>query len=348
VNELHELLRATEAAALAASRFVGRGDKNAIDGAAVDAMRGSLANARFDGTVVIGEGEKDDAPMLYHGEHLGLGNERALDVAVDPIDGTTLASKGGAGAISVIAAADRGALFHTRVPYMDKIVVGRSARGCVELDRSAGDNVRAVARALGRAPSEVTVALLDRPRNGEKIASVHAAGARVRLFTDGDVMTAIIALLEERGRVDVLMGIGGAPEGVVTACAVKALGGDMQGRLWLRDDADGELAASEDVDPAAVLRLDDLCRSERTMLVATGVTDGELLDGVRADADRAYTHSLLISSLERTIRVTRTTHATRSYDDYDAIAARDRADVGKQRSRDSRDRREHEDLQRAL
>lgn len=309
MNEPYEFLRATEAAAVAAGRLVGRGDKNAIDGAAVDAMRGSLAKAQLDGTVVIGEGEKDEAPMLFHGERIGVGSGIPLDVAVDPIDGTTLASKGGAGAISVIAAADRGSLFHTRVPYMDKIVVGRQARGSIRLGAPAVDNVRAVARALGRHPSELTVAVLDRPRNAEAIEGVRSAGARVRLFTDGDVMTAIIALLEDRGRVDMLMGIGGAPEGVVTACAVKALGGDMQGRLWFRGDDDRAIAASEDVDPDAVLELEDLCRSERTLLVATGVTDGELLDGiVYEDGVRAHTQSILISSQERTVRITRTTH----------------------------------------
>ncbi len=303
-----EFLRATEAAAMASGRLVGRGDKKAIDGAAVDAMRRSLGQAHIDGTVVIGEGEKDDAPMLFHGEHVGIGGGIALDVAVDPIDGTTLASKGGMGAISVIAAADRGSLFRTRVPYMDKIVVGRHARGSIDLRIDPGENVRAVANSLGRNTRDVTVALLDRPRNQSKIESVRAVGARVRLFTDGDVMTAIIAMLEGHGRVDMLMGIGGAPEGVVTACAVKALGGDMQGRLWLRDDSDRNLAASEDLDPATVLDLDDLCGGERTFLVATGVTDGELLDGLRYDGRRAHTQSILISSLARTVRITQTTH----------------------------------------
>ena len=309
-----EFLRATETAAIASGHLVGRGDKNAIDGAAVEAMRASLAQAHIDGTVVIGEGEKDEAPMLYHGERVGTGDGAALDVAVDPIDGTTLASKGGSGAISVIAAADRGSLFHTRVPYMEKIVVGRRARGCISLDADPADNVRSVARALDRDPSTITVALLDRPRNAATVERIRSAGASVRLFTDGDVMSAIIALLEDRTRLDMLMGIGGAPEGVVTACAVRALGGDMQGRLWFRDEADRALAKSEDLNPDAALTLDDLCRSERTLLIATGVTDGELLDGVRYDESRAHTQSLIVSSLTRTIRMTRTTHDLRPVD----------------------------------
>lgn len=303
-----EFLRATESAAIAAGRLVGRGDKNAIDGAAVQAMRTSLATAHVGGTVVIGEGEKDDAPMLYHGERIGNGEGAQLDVAVDPIDGTTLASKGGSGAISVIAAADRGSLFHTRVPYMEKIVVGPRARGCVSLDVDPATNVLAVAHAMKRHVSEITVALLDRPRNAAILESVRSAGARIRLFTDGDVMTAIIAVLEDRGRLDLLMGIGGAPEGVVTACAVRALGGDMEGRLWLRDAEDQAIARSEDINVAAVLSLDELCRSKRTLLVATGVTDGELLEGVRYVGKLAHTQSFLVSSLSRSIRRVETTH----------------------------------------
>lgn len=306
-----EFVRATEAAAVASARLVGRGNKEGIDQLAVDAMRASLADVDVDGTVVIGEGEKDQAPMLFHGERLGTGDGPALDIAVDPIDGTTLASKGGAGAISVVAAAERGTLFRTRVPYMDKIVVGPQARGLVRLTASVRENVLAVADAMGRSPGEITVALLDRPRNERTLHEIREVGARTRVFTDGDVATAIIAVLEERGRLDMLMGIGGAPEGVVTACAVKALGGDMQGRLWLRGDADRQIALDEGIDPDAVLSLDDLCGSKFALLAATGVTDGELLGGVRYGHDCAYTESFVVSTFTRTMRSLTTKHYLR-------------------------------------
>lgn len=303
-----EFMRATEAAAISSGRLVGRGNKNGIDQLAVDAMRASLGEVDVDGTVVIGEGEKDQAPMLFHGERLGTGDGPALDIAVDPIDGTTLASKGGAGAISVVAAAVRDGLFRTRVPYMDKIVVGPRAKGLIDITASVAENVLAVARAMRRAPGEITVALLDRPRNEHILNGIRDVGARARVFTDGDVATAIIAVLEERPRLDMLMGIGGAPEGVVTACAVKALGGDMQGRLWLRDEADREIALTEGIDPNAVLELNDLCRSEYALLAATGVTDGELLGGVRYGHDCAFTESFVVSTFTRTLRSITTKH----------------------------------------
>ncbi|MDQ6827203.1 MAG: class II fructose-bisphosphatase [Candidatus Eremiobacteraeota bacterium] len=303
-----EFVRATETAAVAAGRLVGRGDKNGIDQLAVDAMRAALSDVDVDGTVVIGEGEKDQAPMLFHGERLGTGDGPALDIAVDPIDGTTLASKGGAGAISVVAAATRDSLFRTRVPYMNKIVVGAKARGSVSLDADVGSNVLAVARALGRAPGEITVALLDRPRNEQILREIREVGARTRVFSDGDVATAIIAVLEDRGRLDMLMGIGGSPEGVLTACAVKALGGNMQGRLWLRDDGDREIAREEDIDPDALLTLNDLCRSDYALLAATGVTDGELLGGVRYGHAFAYTESIIVSTFTHTMRTLTTKH----------------------------------------
>jgi fructose-1,6-bisphosphatase II len=323
-----EFMRATEAAAVASGRLVGRGNKEGIDQLAVDAMRASLAGVDVDGTVVIGEGEKDQAPMLFHGERLGTGDGPSLDIAVDPIDGTTLASKGGAGAISVVAAAERGSLFRTRIPYMDKIVVGPRARGLIDITASVRDNVLMVAKALGRAPGEITVALLDRPRNEHILRGIREVGARVRVFTDGDVATAIIAVLEERARLDMLMGIGGAPEGVVTACAVKALGGDMQGRLWLRDE-DRQVAIDESIDPNRVLMLNDLCKAEFALLAATGVTDGELLSGVRYGRDCAYTESFIVSSFSHTVRNVTSKHDLRDNSPLSAITnGSSRAAVG--------------------
>jgi fructose-1,6-bisphosphatase II len=297
-----EFLRATEAAAIVSGKLVGRGDKNGVDQAAVDAMRGVLGEVDIDGVVVIGEGEKDEAPMLYIGEHVGTGDGPKMDVAVDPIDGTTLASKGGPGAIAVVAAAERGSLFYTHVAYMDKIIVGKQLKGVVSIDASVGENIRNVSRATNRPVSEITVAVLERPRNEALVRQLREIGTRVRLFGDGDIANGIIAALEERNRIDILMGIGGATEGVVAACAVKCLGGDMQGRLWLRDESEAEIARTEGLDPNKLLTIDDLCRSDLSMLVATGVTDGELLQGVSYVRGNAYTQSIIISSLTHTVR----------------------------------------------
>jgi fructose-1,6-bisphosphatase II len=298
-----EFLRATEAAAIVSGKLVGRGDKNGVDQAAVDAMRGVLGEVDIDGVVVIGEGEKDEAPMLYIGEHVGTGDGPKMDVAVDPIDGTTLASKGGPGAIAVVAAAERGSLFYTHVAYMDKIIVGKQLKGVVSIDASVEENIRNVSRATGRPVSEITVAVLERPRNEALVKQLRDIGTRVRLFGDGDIANGIIAALEERNRIDILMGIGGATEGVVAACAIKCLGGDMQGRLWLRDEKEEAIARSEGIDPHKLLTLDDLCRSDLSMLVATGVTDGELLKGVSYVRGSAYTQSIIISSLTHTTRM---------------------------------------------
>ncbi len=307
-----EFLRATEAAAIVSGKLVGRGDKNAVDQAAVDAMRGVLGEVDIDGVVVIGEGEKDEAPMLYIGEHVGTGDGPKMDVAVDPIDGTTLASKGGHGAISVVAAAERGSLFHTHIAYMDKIIVGKVAKGVISIDAGVEENVRAVAKAMGRPVNEITVAILERPRNDEYVRQLREIGARVRLFGDGDIANGIIAALEERSRIDMLMGIGGATEGVVAACAIKCLGGDMQCRLWLREN-EATVAAEEGIDPDKVLTLDDLCRSDLAMLAATGVTDGELLQGVSYVRGSAYTQSIIISSLTDTMRMVEGKHDLRSF-----------------------------------
>ncbi len=313
-----EFLRATEAAAIVSGKLVGRGDKNAVDQAAVDAMRGVLGEVDIDGVVVIGEGEKDEAPMLYIGEQIGTGDGPKMDVAVDPIDGTTLASKGGHGAISVVAAAERGSLFHTHIAYMDKIIVGKAARGVISIDASVEDNVRAVAKAMGRPVTEITVALLERPRNDDTVRRLRELGARVRLFGDGDIANGIIAALEERSRIDLLMGIGGATEGVVAACAVKCLGGDMQARLWLREGEEA-VAEREGLDPHAVLGLDELCRSDLAMLAATGVTDGELLQGVSYVRGSVYTQSIIISSLTHTTRMVDGKHDLQSFANLSSV-----------------------------
>ena len=314
-----EFLRATEAAAIVSGKLVGRGDKNGVDQAAVDAMRRVLGEVDIDGVVVIGEGEKDEAPMLYIGEHVGTGDGPKMDVAVDPIDGTTLASKGGHGAIAVVAAAERGSLFHTHIAYMDKIIVGKAAKGAISIDASVEENVRNVARAMGRPVEEITVAVLERPRNDDYVRQLREIGARVRLFGDGDIANGIIAALEERSRIDMLLGIGGATEGVGAACAIKCLGGDMQGRLWLRDGEDA-IAREEGIDPSKVLHLDDLCQSDLSMLVATGVTDGELLQGVSYVRGSAYTQSIIISSLTNTMRMVDGKHDLQAFVNLDALS----------------------------
>jgi fructose-1,6-bisphosphatase II len=297
----YAFVRSTEAAAIAAGRLVGLGDKNAVDGAAVEAMRTTLSTALLSGVVVIGEGEKDEAPMLYHGEEIGTGDGPSLDVAVDPIDGTTLASRGGPGAISVIAAAPRGALFRTRVPYMDKLVTGPAGRGVVSIDLPLEENLRALARAKGREVSDLTVALLDRPRNEPLMRQVRAAGARVRVFGDGDVSNAVYAILEERANVDVLAGIGGSPEGVIAACAARALGGEA-------------IALAEGHDFRKTLTLDDLCASDDALFAASGVTDGEFLDGVRYRRGSAFTQSIVISTYTRSVRTIDAKHELRPRD----------------------------------
>ncbi|MBM2811278.1 MAG: fructose 1,6-bisphosphatase [Chloroflexi bacterium] len=297
-----ELVRATEAAALAAARQMGRGNKEAVDQTAVDAMRLVLQTVDMDGIVVIGEGEKDEAPMLYIGERIGNGNQPRVDVAVDPIDGTTLTANGLQGAISVVALAERDTLFFSHVPYMDKIVVGPEARGKVDITAPVADNLYAVARAYERDIPDLTVVILNRPRHEKLIQDVRAAGARIRLITDGDVAAGLMAMMDEHTGIDVLMGIGGSPEGVITACAVRCLRGDMQARIWPRDDRDREMAEREGVDVNKVLMIDDLCASENVFVSATGVTDGELVRGVRYSGDSAMTQSLVMRSASGTLR----------------------------------------------
>ena len=298
-----DLVRATEAAALAAARPMGRGDKNAVDGAAVDAMRLVLQTVDMDGVVVIGEGEKDEAPMLYIGEQIGNGEPPRVDVAVDPVDGTSLTAAGLPGAISVVALSERDTLFFTHVPYMDKLVVGPVAHGRVSLDASVAENVEAVADAYEREARDLTVVILNRPRNEDLIREVRATGARCKLIGDGDVAAAMMALMEEHAGVDMLLGIGGSPEGVIAACAVRCLGGDMQARLWARDNGDRILAERDGIrDFDRLLTLDDLCAGRNVFVAATGITPSELLTGVRYIGTGAYTQSLVMRSASGTVR----------------------------------------------
>jgi fructose-1,6-bisphosphatase II len=297
-----ELVRATEAAAMTAARWMGRGDQNAVDQAAVTAIRTGLAAVDMDGVVVIGEGERDEAPMLYIGEQVGNGNTPQVEVAVDPIDGTALVANGLGGAISVVALAEREALFFTRVTYMEKIIVGSRARGVIDISAPVAQNVHAVAKALGRDARDLTIALLNRPRNEHLIEGIRETGARIRLFQDGDAGAGLMALMEDYSGIDMLVGIGGAPQGVIAACAARCLGGDMQARLWANNDTDLLLAATEGVDLEQTLTLDDLCQGEQVFVAATGVTDGELLRGVRYVSGGATTESLVMRAASGTVR----------------------------------------------
>jgi fructose-1,6-bisphosphatase II len=297
-----ELVRATEAAAIRAVPFIGRGDKNAADGAAVDAMRNFLGTVNFDGVVVIGEGEKDAAPMLYNGEHVGNGRGPACDIAVDPIDGTSLTAAGRQNALSMIAVADRGSMFNPRdVFYMEKIVTGHEGHGVVDLRKPIGENIRALARAKGKPIDEMVIAVLDRPRHAQLIDDIRSAGAGTRLMLDGDVAGGINAALYG-SRIDMCVGTGGTPEGIITACALKALGGLIQGRLLVRDDLEKQKALDAGHDLDRVLEINDLVTSDNTYFVATGVTDGQLVEGVRRRGPVIHTESIVLRGRSGTIR----------------------------------------------
>jgi fructose-1,6-bisphosphatase II len=297
-----ELVRVTEAAAMAAGRWVGRGDKIGGDGAAVDAMRQLIGTVGMRGVVVIGEGEKDEAPMLFNGEQVGSGEGPECDVAVDPIDGTTLMSKGMPNAIAVLAVAERGTMYDpSAVFYMEKLVVGADAADLVDITAPVAHNVQAVAKAKGGRVEDVTVCILDRPRHEELVHDVRRAGARIKFISDGDVAGAVMAASEGTG-VDMLMGIGGTPEGIITACAVKCLGGSIQGRLWPQKKSEFENAAAAGLELGAILHTDDLVRSDNVFFVATGITDGELLRGVRYRGGGATTESLVMRSKSGTVR----------------------------------------------
>ncbi len=297
-----ELARVTEAAAMAAARWVGRGDKNGADAAAVQAMRALISTVSMNGVVVIGEGEKDRAPMLFNGEQVGDGSGPACDVAVDPIDGTRLTANGMPDAIAVLAVSARGSMYDpSAVFYMSKLVTGPAAADVVNIEAPAADNIAAVARAKGCSASDVTVVILDRPRHERLIAEVRAAGARIKLITDGDVAGSIMAARDGTG-VDLLLGVGGTPEGIITACAVKCLGGVIQARLAPRDEAERDKALAAGHDLRHVLTTDDLVTSEDAFFAATGITDGELMAGVRFRAGGASTHSLVMRARSGTIR----------------------------------------------
>lgn len=303
-----EFVRVTEAAALAAGRLLGRGDKEAADAAAVNAMRIVFDTVQIDGIVVIGEGEMDEAPMLYIGERLGTGVPPLVDVAVDPLEGTNIVAKGLTGAISVVAVAERGCLLNAPDMYMDKIAVGPKAAGCISLDVSPEENLREIAKALRKDVSDLTVVILDRPRHNELIQAVRRAGARIRLISDGDVSPAVAVAFEDTG-VDVLMGIGGAPEGVLAAAALRCVGGEMQGRLWPEDEEDVARAKAMGIsDVTRLLTMDDLVKSEDVIFAATGITDGDLLRGVRYYGHRAKTHSVVMRGYTGTIRFIEAIH----------------------------------------
>lgn len=299
-----EFVRITEAAALASARFMGRGDEKAADQAAVDAMRRAFDFVNIDGVVVIGEGERDEAPMLYIGEQVGHQGEGVprIDIALDPLEGTTICAKGGVGAISVIAVAERGHFLHAPDTYMDKIACGPKAAGHISLEKTPEENIKVVSEVLCKPVSDLTVVILDRPRHEDLIARVRKTGARIRLIGDGDVSAGIAPCWEESG-IDLLMGVGGAPEGVITAAAMKCLGGDFQGRLCLRNDEEKERChrmGIQDVDK--VYARDELAKGS-VMFCATGVTDGPLLPGVRTlPGNKARTNSIVMRSLTRTVR----------------------------------------------
>ncbi len=297
-----ELVRVTEGAAIAASRHMGRGDKIAVDQAAVDAMRKMLSSVEVDGVVVIGEGEKDEAPMLFNGEQVGDGTGPEVDVAVDPVDGTTLTSRGAAGALAVIAMAERGSMFAPgSLVYMDKIAVGEAAAGTIDIEAPVAHNLSQVAKALGKEVSDVAAVILDRPRNEPYMQAVRDAGARIHLITDGDISGAIATAKSDSG-VDILFGIGGSPEAVTAACAMAAVGGEIQCKIWPRNDEERQYAAAEGIDLDRVLTTRDLVDSDHTFFAATGVTTGDLLDGVTFTADGARTHSVVMRSRTGTVR----------------------------------------------
>jgi fructose-1,6-bisphosphatase II len=298
-----ELVRATEAAAINCSRYLGFGDKNQVDAAAVDAMRPVLGSVRMNGVVVIGEGEKDEAPMLYNGERVGDGSGPEWDIAVDPVDGTTLTAKSLPDAVSVLGVSPRGTMFDPGpAVYMEKLVVPRSVAGVVDLDAPIGDNLRAIAEATDRAVSELTVAVLDRPRHEEMVASIRRAGARIRFLLDGDVAGAIMAVTPGTG-VDLLVGVGGTPEGVLAACALRCLSGELIGRLIARDETERRAALEAGFDLKRILTTEDLVSGDNVFFAATGVTDGALLRGVRFESHRIVTHSLSMRSRSGTIRL---------------------------------------------
>ena len=314
-----ELVRVTEAAAMASARWVGRGDKNGADGAAVNAMRQLIGSVSMNGVVVIGEGEKDDAPMLFNGERVGDGTGPEADVAVDPIDGTTLTAKGMPNALSVIAVAERGAMYDpSAVFYMEKLVVGPAGADAIDINAPIAWNLEQVAKAKGERVNDLTVCLLDRPRHEQLVADIRAAGARIKFIMDGDVAGAVMAAREGTG-VDLLAGIGGTPEGIITACAISCLGGMIQGKLWPRDEDERRKALDAGHDLDRVLTTGDLVRGDDIFFCATGITDGELMNGVRYTPQGPTTHSIVMRSRSGTIREVVSEHRLEKLGAYSAV-----------------------------
>lgn len=315
-NIAMEMVRATEAAAMAASRWLGRGDKNGVDGAAVNAMRLVLNTVYMDGRVVIGEGEKDNAPMLFNGEHLGKGTDPKVDIAVDPIDGTSLTANGLPNAVSVVAFADRGTMYDPKhIFYMDKLATGPGAADAIDIDRPITDNIKSVAKALGKRVEDVTVIVLNRPRHERLIEEIRGMHARIRLIQDGDIAGALSTCKQDSG-IDLLVGIGGSPEAVISACALKCVGGNMQCKLWPRNEEEANLCREHDMDLNGVLTLDDLVSSDNVYFAATGVTDGDWLGGVKYLGDTIRTSSLVMRSKSGTIRYVDAEHKYKKLDAY--------------------------------
>ncbi len=303
-----DLVRATEAAALRSGRWMGRGDKNGADQAAVDAMRMALNSVPMNGIVVIGEGEKDEAPMLYIGERVGTGEGDEIDVAVDPVEGTTLLAEGMPGAIAIVAVAERHSFYNWRgIPYMDKLAVGERAKGVIDINAPVAYNIRAVARTLNKQVEDVTVVVLDRPRHRDLIRQIREIGARIKLIPHGDVSAGIMTSIENPPA-DLLMGIGGAPEAVLTAAALKCLGGEIQCKVWPRNDEERARLAELGIDPRQVLTTRDLVRGENVVVAATGITSGEFLRGVEYFGGGARTHSVVMRSRSGTVRYIDATH----------------------------------------
>lgn len=314
-----ELVRATEAGAMAAAQWMGRGDKEGADQAAVNAMSMMLNRIDMDGTVVIGEGEKDEAPMIFNGERLGTGQSPEVDIAVDPIDGTTLTANGLPGAISVLALADRHSMyFPGSLVYMDKIAVGPEAAGVINLNAPVEENLTNIARAKGKSVNTLTVVILNRPRHNALIAKVRSLGARIKLISDGDVAGALMCALPETG-MDVLMGIGGAPEAVITACALKCMGGDFQCRLWPRDEEERQRGLAEGLDLEKVNGITDLVNGKNIFFAATGVTGGEFLEGVQFIGSQAITHSIVLRSQTGTLRRIEAVHLPKKIKDISQV-----------------------------
>ena len=320
-NLAMELVRVTEAAALASGKWVGRGQKESGDGAAVDAMRQLINSVNMRGVVVIGEGEKDHAPMLFNGEEVGTGNGPAVDIAVDPVDGTTLMAEGRPNAISVIAAAERGAMYDpSAVFYMKKIAVGPEAKGVIDIEAPVAHNIKAVAKAKGTVPGDITVVVLDRPRHTDLIREIREAGAKVRLIGDGDVAGAVAAAQDNlTNSVDIMMGTGGTPEGIIAACAMKCMGGEIQGILAPKDDAERQKALDAGHELNRVLTTDDLVNSEHCFFVATGVTNGDMVRGVSYRKNSAVTRSLVMRSKSGTVRFIESVHQLNKLQAYSVL-----------------------------